>query len=235
MTEYFRDFARLGSGWVLYLLVGLSVISIGVMIERLLWFLPRNTDAERFIAEMRGAYARGELARTIAKHKAAPEVSIQVALAGLEVADRGPEAVAEAMHGARARWRRAGDAHLLILGTLGNTVPFVGLFGTVLGVIKAFDKLTGTQSDEMSFVVNELASALTATAVGLMVAIPAVVAYNFFSRWLRSIMSGADECAHAVLALVHGTVHDKANPVVVVGTPAPATAEPVAPAPKDHI
>jgi biopolymer transport protein ExbB len=212
VTEYFRDFARLGSGWVLYLLVGLSVISIGVMIERLLWFLPRNTEAEKFIREMRAAFERGELGHTIDKYKDDPAVSIQVALAGLRERDRGADAVVEAMHGARAKWRRAGDAHLLILGTLGNTVPFVGLFGTVLGVIKAFDKLKGSQGDEMGFVVNELASALTATAVGLMVAIPAVVAYNFFTRWLRSIMSGADECAHAVLGLVHGAAYEQAHP-----------------------
>ena len=218
LTEYFQDFARLGSGWVLYLLVALSVVSIGVMIERLLWFLPRDTDAERFIREMRSAFERGEVERLLTKYKASPEVSLQVALRGLEERDRGAEAVAEAMHGERARWRRAGDKHLLILGTLGNTVPFVGLFGTGLGVIKAFDKLTGAQVDAEKLVVSELASALTATAVGLMVAIPAVVAFNFFSRKLRNIMSGADECAHAVLALVHGAEHGKTHPAAPIAT-----------------
>jgi len=211
LTEYFQDFARLGSGWVLYLLVFLSIISIGVMIERLLWFQQRDVEAEGFIREMRAAHGRGELEHLITKYKASPAVSLQVALAGIAERERGPEATAEAMHGERARWRRAGDKNLLILGTLGNTVPFVGLFGTVLGVIKAFDKLGGNQLDAEKIVVSELASALTATAVGLMVAIPAVVAFNFFSRKLRTIMSGADECAHAVLALVHGAEHARAH------------------------
>ena len=72
---------------------------------------------------------------------------IQVALRGLAERDHGPEAVAEAMHGERARWRRAADRNLIVLGTLGNNVPFVGLFGTVLGVINAFEHLREKTAD----------------------------------------------------------------------------------------
>jgi biopolymer transport protein ExbB len=229
VTEYFQDFARLGSGWVLYLLVVLSIISVGVMIERLLWILPRDTDAERFIREMRGAFERGEIDHLLKKYADSPEVSIQVARAGLAEHTRGPEATAEAMHGERAKWKRAGDKHMLILGTLGNTTPFVGLFGTVLGVIKAFDKLQANAADAEKLVVQELATALTATAVGLMVAIPAVVAFNALTRKLRTIMSGADECAHAVLALVHGAEHARKLAPTAPPAKPPADAKPKEP------
>src|SRR5579862_4334147 len=107
------------------------------------------------------------------------------------------------MQAERLRWRRAGDRNLIVLGTLGNNVPFVGLFGTVLGVIKAFDKLTGHAADPEQLVVTELAKALTATAVGLIVAIPAVIAFNYFSRKLRLALASADECAHTVLGLIY--------------------------------
>jgi biopolymer transport protein ExbB/TolQ len=204
VTDYFLDFARLGADWVMILLIALSIVSVGVMIDRFLWFRGRDTDTDRFMRELRGGFERGELDRLVAKYKDDQAVPVRVALRGLEEKDRGPDAAAEAMHAERVRWRRAGDANLIVLGTLGNNVPFVGLFGTVLGVIKAFDKLTGHATDAEAQVVEELAKALTATAVGLMVAIPAVVAFNYFSRRLRVALAGADECAHGVLAMIYG-------------------------------
>jgi len=134
-------------------------------------------------------------------------VPIQVGLRGLSVRDKGPDAVAEAMHSERARWRRAADRNLIVLGTLGNNVPFVGLFGTVLGVINAFQHLAVKSADAEKETLTTIAEALSATAIGLLVAIPAVIAFNFFSRKVRVIMGGADEVAHAVLSLVHGAPH----------------------------
>jgi biopolymer transport protein ExbB len=112
--------------------------------------------------------------------------------------------VAEARLGERARWPPAADRHLIVLGTLGNNVPFVGLFGTVLGVINAFENLRRHTSDAEDKTLDLIAQALAATAFGLMVAIPAVIAFNYFTRQLRVLLGGADECAHAVLLLVHG-------------------------------
>jgi len=200
----FVDFAQLGANWVLWLLIILSVISVGVMIDRGLWFRGRDTNTESFTRELRGAFDRDELERLTAKYKEDPSIAIQVSLRGLSERGRGPEAVAEAMHGERARWRRAADRNLIVLGTLGNNVPFVGLFGTVLGVINAFEHLRAKTAAAEDKTLDLIAEALAATAFGLMVAIPAVIAFNYFTRRLRSMLSGADECAHTVLALVHG-------------------------------
>jgi biopolymer transport protein ExbB len=115
------------------------------------------------------------------------------------------------MHGERARWRRAADRNLIVLGTLGNNVPFVGLFGTVLGVINAFQHLAVKSAEAEKETLSTIAEALSATAIGLLVAIPAVIAFNFFSRKVRVMMGGADEVAHAVLSLVHGAAHDSAR------------------------
>ena len=207
LSSHFVDFAQLGANWVLWLLIALSVASIAVMIDRAIWFRQRDCDTDAFVRELRGAFDRGELDRFIAKHKDSPAVPVQVALRGLAERSRGPEATAEAMHGERSRWRRAADKNLIVLGTLGNNVPFVGLFGTVLGVINAFEHLAHKTADSEALTLKTIGEALSATAFGLAVAIPAVVAYNFFSRKLRVVMGGADECAHAVLALVHGAAH----------------------------
>jgi biopolymer transport protein ExbB len=222
LTPYFLDFALLGASWVLILLVALSVVSVGVMIERALWFSNRDTDTDRFNREVKGAFERNELDRVEAKYKTSPAIPVQVALRGLAERDKGPDAAAEAMQSEKARWRRTAEKNLVILGTLGNNVPFIGLFGTVLGVITAFDDLKSKTADSESLVMAGIAEALVATAIGLLVAIPAVVAYNYFNRRLRIVLGGADECAHAVLALMHGV----RNP-----GPPPVAAPPVAAAP----
>jgi biopolymer transport protein ExbB len=204
LTPYFLDFALLGAGWVMWLLVILSVISIGIMIERALWFSGRDTDTDRFTRELKGAYDRGELDHIERKYGRSTAIPVQVALRGIAERERGAEAVAEAMHGERIRWRRAADKNLIVLGTLGNNVPFVGLAGTVIGVIKAFNDLQENTADSEQLVMRGIAEALVATLIGLLVAIPAVVAFNYFNRRLKIVLSGADEVAHAVLALIHG-------------------------------
>jgi biopolymer transport protein ExbB len=208
LSKAFVDFAQLGANWVLWLLILLSVISIGVMIDRALWLRKRDTDTERFTRELRGAFERNELERFTAKYMDDPAIPVQVGLRGLAVRSHGAGAVAEAMHGERSRWRRAADKNLIVLGTLGNNVPFVGLFGTVLGVINAFQHLAVKSAEAEKETLSTIAEALSATAIGLLVAIPAVIAFNFFSRKVRVMMGGADEVAHAVLSLIHSEAHD---------------------------
>jgi biopolymer transport protein ExbB len=203
LTQFFVDFALLGAEWVLWLLVVMSIVSIGVMIDRALWFRRRDTDNDIFTRELKGAFERGELEHVKKKYADSTEIPVRVALRGLDDLDQGPEAIAEAMHAERARWKNEAERNLIVLGTLGNNVPFVGLFGTVLGVIKELHDLTPTNG-QAGDVMKGLSQALVATAVGLLVAIPAVVAYNFFQRKLKVILGGADEAAHTVLALAHG-------------------------------
>jgi len=209
LSEQFVAFAQLGAEWVLWLLIFLSVLSVGIMIDRALWFRSRDTDTERFTRELRGAFERGEVDRVVTKYKDDPAVPVQVALRGLAERERGPEATAEAMQGERVRWRNAGDRHLIILGTLGNNVPFVGLFGTVLGVINAFENLRQKTAMAEDRTLDLIAEALAATAFGLLVAIPAVIAFNYFTRRMRVLLGSADEAAHTVMSLIHGEHHTK--------------------------
>src|SRR5438105_11967993 len=188
LSKAFVDFAQLGSNWVLWLLVALSIVSVGVMIDRFLWFRGRDTDTERFRREMKGAFDRSELERFIGKYRDDPAIPVQVALRGIGERERGAEVVAEAMHGERAKWRRTADRNLIVLGTLGNNVPVVGLFGTVLGVMNAFLHLSLKSADAEKKTLEAIAEALSATAFGLLVALPAVAAFNYFTRRLRVVM-----------------------------------------------
>src|SRR6476659_5074090 len=97
LSEQFVAFAQLGAEWVLWLMIGLSVLSVGIMIDRALWFQRRNLDVDQFTRELRGAFERDEIDRIEKKYKDDPAIPVRVVLTGLAERDRGPSAVAEAM------------------------------------------------------------------------------------------------------------------------------------------
>jgi biopolymer transport protein ExbB len=172
-----------GAGWILWLLVTLSVISIGVVIERAVFFLGRRMPGLDAIA---AALLSGnsELASAAVRGRAGLEAD--VVRAALENANSGPDSVAKIVAAQIKRTRLDYEARLAFLATLGNNAPFIGLFGTVLGIIRAFGDLARNPSaGGASTVMAGISEALIATAVGLLVALPAVVAFNIFQRALR--------------------------------------------------
>jgi biopolymer transport protein ExbB len=205
LTQKFLVFTLFGAGWVLWLLVGLSVVSVAIMIERAV-FLSSARLPESLWSELRRKLGAGDVdtARRLLEGKGGIEAS--VAREGLSALDRGAGAVAETMTGARTRERLALERNLAILGTLGNNAgnnaPFIGLFGTVLGIIKAFHDLGQNQGGGAAVVMAGISEALVATAVGLLVAIPAVIAFNYFQRRVRSRLARTDELAHLILSRV---------------------------------
>ena len=123
---------------------------------------------------------------------------------GLNVAHLGHAAVEEAMGAETARLRLMQDKFLAYLGTLGNNAPFIGLFGTVLGIIKAFHDLSLNATGGASAVMSGISEALVATAVGLFVAIPAVVAYNYFLREVKKNITGAEIAGRYLVLILKG-------------------------------
>ena len=203
LTEHLLGFMLLGSEWVLFLLLGLSVVSVAVMVERAI-FLRARGDADAFARELEALLKGGDLtgARKALVGRTAP--AAMVAAAGLSHYDRGSESVGAAMASAKARLRIDMEKNLGVLGTLGNNAPFIGLFGTVLGIIKAFADLSRNSAGGAGAVMAGISEALVATAVGLMVAIPAVIAFNYFQAKVRKTISGVDSIAHMVLATFPG-------------------------------
>ena len=198
LTERILGFMLLGSEWVLWLLIGLSVLSVAVMVERAI-DLRAGGDSDRLAREIGTLLRSGDLEgarQTLAGQRAPAAV---VASAGLEHFERGSDAVGEAMAAAKARLRTELERNLGVLGTLGNNAPFIGLFGTVLGIIKAFADLARNQGGGAGAVMSGISEALVATGVGLMVAIPAVIAFNFFQGRIRRILGRVDSAANLVI------------------------------------
>jgi len=200
ITEHILAFTLLGSEWVLWLLVLLSILSVAVMVERGIAMAGRRVDFDSLSAKLGKSIAAGDLkaARELLGEPRSPEV--RVALVGLEQLPRGLTPAVEAMASARAQERLGLEKHLGILGTLGNNAPFIGLFGTVLGIIKAFADLAKNQGGGAAVVMAGIADALVATAVGLLVALPAVVAFNIFQGRIRRTMGRVDTIAHMILS-----------------------------------
>lgn len=199
ITEHILAFTLLGSEWVLWLLVFLSILSITVMVERVIAMSGRLADFDTLGDKLGRALAAGneKSAREILGLPRSPEA--RVALVGLDKLAHGKTAAVEAMASARSRERLALEKHLGILGTLGNNAPFIGLFGTVLGIIKAFADLAKNQSGGATVVMAGIAEALVATAVGLLVALPAVIAFNILQGRVRRTMGRVDVMVHLIL------------------------------------
>jgi biopolymer transport protein ExbB/TolQ len=191
--------------WVLYLLIALSVVSIGVMIER--WFFYRRRAID--VDSVRDALARsldaGDLDAAAAGLRAHDSLETNVVLTGLRAYERGPESVEDLIAGALGRERARYESRLSFLATLASNAPYVGLFGTVLGIIRSFRDLSTNMAEASSSVMAGIAEALIATAIGLLVAIPAVVAYNVFRGRVKDSVTNCQMLARILLSQLKST------------------------------
>ena len=213
LTEQFLNFTLLGAEWVLWLLIALSVASVAVMIERGAYFLRRQVDLGRLSQAVKDALRSGDAAGLRQQFGGSGAMAARVALAGVEARVHGVEAASEAMNSEKQRCRQQHEQNLILLGTLGNNAPFIGLFGTVLGIIKAFHDLQQNPQGGLDVVGGGVSEALVATAVGILVAIPAVVAFNVFNRRVRASAAGTDAIAHSVLEQLHAAARPARAPV----------------------
>ncbi|MFL5454364.1 MAG: MotA/TolQ/ExbB proton channel family protein [Myxococcales bacterium] len=199
IADKLLSFTLMGAGWVLWLLVGLSVVSVTVIVERGVYFWRRRMS-HRFPRLLALAQA-GDLADAgeIAEGDSMEAEVARVAA----VRSRSHEQVAEAISSVIEKRRLSYEQGLFILGTLGNNAPFVGLFGTVLGIIRAFADLATSSKAGAQTVMAGISEALVATAVGLFVAIPAVLAFNIFQRLLKRVVGRSNALAHAIAAGLH--------------------------------
>ena len=195
-------FTMLGAGWVLWLLVGLSVLSVTVMLERGLYFGQRRMS-KRF-PELLRLCQDGALDKA-AQLAAGDAMEAEVVRVAARVARSGQEAVEKAVASTIDRRRLEYERWLFVLGTLGNNAPFIGLFGTVLGIIRAFADLAAhpAAAAGASTVMAGISEALVATAIGLFVAIPAVLAYNIYQRLLKRVVGRSQSLGNAIAAGLH--------------------------------
>ena len=194
------DLAGTGATWVLYLLLALSAVQLALMIERGIVFARSSMPAAQREA-IRAGLRRGNL-KVVAQHVAnARSLEGKIIASGIANAERGPDATSEIMHGTTVDQKIELERGLSFLGTLGNNAPFLGLFGTVLGIIHAFADLSSSAGGQASrAVMSGISEALVSTAVGLIVALPAVFAFNVFNRSIKKRSAAAESLGGELIA-----------------------------------
>ncbi|MFW6051307.1 MAG: MotA/TolQ/ExbB proton channel family protein [Myxococcota bacterium] len=202
IQERLTAFAMLGATWVMWLLVLLSIIGVAIVLERT-WFLWSSRDDIRRLREELLTHLRKDDLEA-ARRRLADSKSFEarVVHSGLEVADKGPAAAEERMASESRLARLAMERNLAFLGTVGNNAPFVGLLGTVIGIIRAFHELNESAGQVTSGLMADVGEALVATAIGLLVALPAVAFFNLFQRMIRSRLGRADALGNELLSFL---------------------------------
>lgn len=190
----------LGSEWVLWLLILLSIISLGVIVERAIFYARIRLNFPEFSQEVTQRLIESDVEGIRAVCQRSPSIESQTILRGLEYKDRGVDAMEQSMTGFLTGERQKLDHGLVVLGTLGSNAPFIGLFGTVIGIIQAFSNLANNPAGGPSVVMAGISEALIATAVGLIVAIPAVIAFNGYQRVVRRKIGNAEAMKNLIVA-----------------------------------
>lgn len=199
LSHLFLGISLVGAEWVLYLLVLLSILSVTLILERMRFYRLASKELKSFRNQIRvqaGESNWAAAAKTAeARLKRAgdtPDLEAQMALALLTHPSRkSPDVLTEVAQDPVMRAKILWERNLAVLATIGANAPFIGLFGTVLGIIKAFHDLS-QQSGGAQTVTSGVSEALVATAVGLLVAIPAVIAFNIFQRRVKSALTEAE-------------------------------------------
>jgi biopolymer transport protein ExbB/biopolymer transport protein TolQ len=180
----------------------LSFVSIAVMIERFVFFRRHRGDVDALAAELVTLLRAGEVRAAKALLERSPTLEATVLRPALDWLDGGAEAVSQVLESELGKLRRDTERGTTFLGTIGNNAPFVGLLGTVIGVIQAFAMLGdgGQNKGAMGNVMSGIAEALVATGVGLFVALPAVVGYNALQKRAGEVEANVGIAAKLLLA-----------------------------------
>ncbi len=188
------------SEWVLWLLILLSGISIAIMMERVWFYGRRRVAMEQVLTGLRAGLAKHEYRQLQQDLNEQDSLETNVLGAVIAYGGEGPEAVEEHIAQALLLEKVPYDRRLGVLATIASSAPFIGLFGTVLGIVRAFKDLATAGDNATAAVMLGVSEALVATAVGLAVAIPAVVAYNLFKAHVGSSRGRAVALTHVLLA-----------------------------------
>lgn len=195
---------------IIFALAIMSISSLVVMAERIIVFRKTRKDSRNFAAKMGAILAKGDLQQA-ANTNMGKEIGhlgrvISSGLTAYRISpsdkDVAVESVARALERQAQREVQSLKRGLGVLATVGSTAPFVGLLGTTMGIVNAFQLMAAAGAGGLGTISAGIAEALITTAFGLLVAIPAVMAYNFLSGWVDSRSVDISESSNEFLDVV---------------------------------
>jgi biopolymer transport protein ExbB len=192
----------LKSSFTMVILLGCSVFAITFIFERWLFLKHTAVDTDRFFQKIKSALRQDGIQAAISICNQSLSPLAAVVKSGLEASGKSPAAAVDMMDAIAMEQRSKLEKNLGILGTLGNIAPLIGLFGTVIGIIRAFHALSVSGSAGPSVIAAGIAEALITTAGGLVVAVPAVIFYNYFLRRVNNTMIDIEAVSKKVLVML---------------------------------
>jgi len=170
-------------GFTMYILLFCSLLSVTVLLERIFFYRKMSkTNRVEFMTRLKKVLKSGDVERAMEICKDTDSPFSNVIFSGLELLGHPERQISNAMEREITVETTKLERYTSIVGTIGNTAVYIGLFGTVLGIIRAFHDIAAAGTGGMSIVIGGVAEALVCTAAGLFVAIPAVIAFNYFAK-----------------------------------------------------
>jgi biopolymer transport protein ExbB len=200
ITSRLSTLTHFGATWVLWILISLSVIGLAVALERAVALLRARDDLDLLEGDLVTLARRGDLVAARERVAGSRAYEAWVVRAGLSDEPRDAAAAEQRMLAAGTRARLAMERRLAFLGTLGSNAPFLGLLGTVVGIVRAFHALDANAGKVSAGLMAEVGEALVATAIGILVALPAVAAFNTFQRTIKVRLARGEALGRVVLA-----------------------------------
>ncbi len=197
-------FSLLKTGGVTVIVLMLcSVLSWTVALERFFYYWKRSRIKRiDFMTRIAGDLKKGDTHRALQVSADTDALFAKVAHAGISLHGKGEGAVRGAMERETMVQTSELEKNIGITGTIGSVSVYIGLFGTVLGIIRAFHDISASRSGGLSVVINGISEALICTAMGLAVAVPAVVVYNYFVKRIDHFVNDMQLTASEVLDLL---------------------------------
>lgn len=211
---------------VIWLLIGFSVATWALALAKAVQFVRLKNQDKRFHKQFWAASSLDSAAQ-LSHELPGPAARVaQSGYAAIAVGDAQPndlshainyqDRLERALRQQIVRERRSLETGLAVVASIGSTSPFIGLFGTVWGIMEALKGISAAGSASLETVAGPIGAALVATGVGIAVAVPAVLVYNYFLRRLKLTAADLDDFAHdfyslaqksAFRVLVHPTLH----------------------------
>lgn len=200
LTDQFFVIAEAGHEITLWILIALSVVSIGIIFERYWTLKSERNNSQRMRERTIEILKSNELGEIEGLSRDWDSLEGRALSFGLRHAKENADSGLEEVFNSYAETQRPRfEKYLNFLATVGSNAPFIGLLGTVFGVMDAFRALATSQGDTAVVMVG-ISKALVATAVGLIVAIPAVIAFNTYQKQVKSIMQNLESVKELCVA-----------------------------------
>ncbi len=193
---------RIG-GPVMYVLIICSILSIAVTIERLFYFYQRSRIERAALMEMiKQALLGGDMKKALKICADIRSANSSVLMVGLHASNLDEKEITEAIDRQIIIETNDLQRRTAIVGTIGSTAVYIGLLGTVFGIIETFRDISQIGSGGIDVVIRGISAALVCTAAGLFVAIPAIIAYNYFVQRINGFVIDMELCASEVVSLM---------------------------------